>query len=94
MDPDPDPGGPKTYGSDESGSGSGTATLVKTFRNFLGVEKKKLISEMNKRFSTFLALLVAGLQRVESAVPSLGSCNPNIRGKDDNEKTTFVIVFV
>jgi hypothetical protein len=84
------PGGPKTYGSD----GAGSATLVKTFRNILGVEKKNLISEMNKRFSTFLALLVAGLQRVESAVPSLGSCNPNIRGKDDNEKTTFVIVFV
>jgi hypothetical protein len=26
MDPDPDPGGPKTYGSD----GSGSATLIKT----------------------------------------------------------------
>ena len=30
MDPDPDPGGPKTYGSDESGFGSVSATLVKT----------------------------------------------------------------
>jgi hypothetical protein len=28
MDPDPDPGGPKTYGSD--GSGFGSATLVAT----------------------------------------------------------------
>ncbi len=28
MDPDPDPGGPKSYGSDGSGSGFGSATLV------------------------------------------------------------------
>jgi hypothetical protein len=27
MDPDPDPGGPKTYGSDGSRFGSGSATL-------------------------------------------------------------------
>ncbi len=30
MDPDPDPGGPKTYGSD----GSGSATLVLSFALF------------------------------------------------------------
>ncbi len=28
MDPDPDPGGPKTCGSCGSGSGSGSGTLV------------------------------------------------------------------
>jgi hypothetical protein len=28
MDSDPDPGGPKTYGCDGSGFGSGSATLV------------------------------------------------------------------
>jgi hypothetical protein len=33
MDPDPDPGGPKTYGSYRSGHGfrSGSATLVKGY---------------------------------------------------------------
>jgi hypothetical protein len=30
MDPDPDPGGPKTYGSDGSGFGSGSAKLIET----------------------------------------------------------------
>ena len=28
MDPDPEPGGPKTYGADGSGLGSGSATLT------------------------------------------------------------------
>jgi hypothetical protein len=28
MDPDPDPGGPKTYGPDGSGFGFGSTTLV------------------------------------------------------------------
>jgi hypothetical protein len=31
MDPDPDPGGPKTYGSDGSGFGSGSVTLGTLF---------------------------------------------------------------
>jgi hypothetical protein len=33
MNPDPDPGGPKAYGSDGSGSefGPGSATLTKTY---------------------------------------------------------------
>ncbi len=37
MDPDPDPGGSKTRGSGGSGTGfrSGSATLVKTFINYI-----------------------------------------------------------
>jgi hypothetical protein len=36
MDPDPDPGGPKTYGSggSKSGYGSGSATLAQAFLEF------------------------------------------------------------
>jgi hypothetical protein len=30
MDPDPDPGGPKTYGSDRSGFGNSTLSLPNT----------------------------------------------------------------
>ncbi len=34
MDPDPDPGGPKTCGSGGSGSGYGSATLAQAFLEF------------------------------------------------------------
>jgi hypothetical protein len=40
MDPDPDPGGPKTYRSDGSAFGSGSATLVYT-TNFI-VKKSQI----------------------------------------------------
>ncbi len=33
MDPEPDPGGPKTYGSDGSGFGSATGSLRSEQRN-------------------------------------------------------------
>jgi hypothetical protein len=41
MNPDPDPGGPKTYGSD--GSGFGYATLLKSLNNLSITEDQILL---------------------------------------------------
>jgi hypothetical protein len=45
---DPDPGGPKTYGSDGSGFGSGSATLIGTVLNSKKYIFKKLIKSGKK----------------------------------------------
>jgi hypothetical protein len=51
MDPDLDPGGPKTYGSGGSGSGfgSGSATLLKMLKYLYIFSKQK-----NKQFVSSL----------------------------------------